>query len=131
MSKVLSFIVCTHNGSERLINVLESICSSVLTYTSLDYEVIVVDNGSDAIHGTRYKEIIDNFSIRINVVYCMEPRVGLTYARKHGVQKARGSIVAFIDDDNYIFGDWINCIREVFDPQKNCVTKKVKKRFFL
>lgn len=118
MSEVLSFIVCTYNGSDRLTKVLESIYSSVCSYTALDYEVIVVDNGSDVVHGLQYKEIIESFSVKINIIYCMESRVGLTHARRHGVQKASGSIVAFIDDDNYIFGDWISSIREVFADDK-------------
>jgi O-antigen biosynthesis protein len=95
---LVSVVVCTHNGERTLPECLERL--DALTYP--DYEVIVVDDGStDAsgdiarAHGANLVEI--------------EHR-GLSFARNAGIERARGEIVAFLDDDAYPDPDWLHYV---------------------
>lgn len=75
------------------------------------FEIIVVDNASD---DDSTGEIIRtrSWSEKINYVY--EPRSGLSYARNRGLAEAKGTIIAFTDDDVIVDAWWLNGILEGF-----------------
>ena len=81
---------------------LERCLSSVLSQPFSDYEVILVDDGSDDGTGeicTRFAEA--NAAIRVFHV----PHGGLGYARNIGMKQARGDYILFLDSDDYIAPD--------------------------
>lgn len=97
----------------------------VAALTRLDYpayEVILVDNRPDATP--------DRAALHQRL--CADPRVrvaterypGISAARNTGVQLARGSIVAFTDDDAEADRNWLRAIGNRFatEPDINCVT---------
>ena len=91
----LSVIVPVHNGEAFLPACLESI----LAQTFRDFELLIVDNGSD--DGT--PEILASFASR-------DPRVrplrlsesGVSLARNTGMRNSRGEFITFIDADDVI-----------------------------
>jgi glycosyltransferase involved in cell wall biosynthesis len=91
----VSVIVCSHNGAGSLADCLEGIAS--LDYPS--FEVIVVDDGSNDATG----EVAKKFSVRL----IQTENRGLGAARNTGLEKARGEVVAYIDDDATPDRDWL------------------------
>jgi glycosyltransferase involved in cell wall biosynthesis len=111
----LSVVVCTHNRAEMLATALQS-----LVQQSLDkrlYEILVVDNASS----DATPEVLRGFRARYrewNIVVTREDRLGLGYARNAGVSEARGSYVAFMDDDARADKDWLRLGLHCFEHVK-------------
>ncbi len=98
----ISVLICTRNRSAILAECLAS-------FTEQDapvewYEVIVIDNGST--DGTA--KLIEGYISKYpNFRKVEEPRVGLSYARNAGYERAEADWVSYVDDDakaasNYI-----------------------------
>ena len=94
----VSIIICTLNRKIMLKKCLDSIFR--LDYSKSKYEVIVVDGGST--DGTR--TLKNDFS---RVKFIIEDRLGLAHARNLGVDHAKGSIIAYTDDDCIVDEAWI------------------------
>jgi glycosyltransferase involved in cell wall biosynthesis len=103
----LTVAICTYNGELRLPSVLEKLRSQVLT-EAFSWEVLVVDNNSTdntpAIVQTYQESWLPCISLR----YCLEPKQGLAFARRRALQVARGSLIAFLDDDNWPCNTWVD-----------------------
>jgi glucosyl-dolichyl phosphate glucuronosyltransferase len=74
------------------------------------YEVLVVDNAST----DRTRAIVAEFSHYGNVRYLYEPKLGLNNARNTGWRAARGTYVAYLDDDALAERGWLAAIRDGF-----------------
>ncbi|MGI9243684.1 MAG: glycosyltransferase, partial [Verrucomicrobiales bacterium] len=100
----VSVIVCTYNGSRTLRECLTSL--EKLDYP--DYEVLVVDDGSD----DETPAIIKSFGY---VRRLHQDHGGLSKARNLGAAKARGKILAYTDDDCVADEHWISHLVATFD----------------
>lgn len=106
----ISVVVCTYNRADLLPGCLASLAAQTLEKGL--YEVLVVDNNST--DGTR--RIAEEFMLREpNCVLISEPRQGLSHARNRGWREARGSVVAYLDDDAKATPDWCERIVRAFD----------------
>ena len=98
---LVSVIVCTYNHSDLLPGCLASLENQTVSKELC--EIIVVDNNSTddtpAI-ARRFEQQNSNFRTVI------ESRPGLARARNRGWQEARGSFVAYIDDDARAKPEW-------------------------
>lgn len=99
----ISVVVCSHNGARTIRDCCEGL--SNLNYS--DYEVIVVDDGSD--DGTG--DIASESGFRV----IRTANQGLSAARNTGINAATGEIIAFIDDDAYPDPDWLTYIAHTYD----------------
>ncbi len=108
----VSIIVCTYNRPQLLRRLLDS----VLAQTAPDFlfELLVVDNNSTP-ETRNVIEEVSSYDSRVE--YLHEPRQGNAYARNTGVVAARAPIIAFLDDDVTVVGNWLSTIRNAF--QKN------------
>lgn len=90
----ISVVVCTHNPNlKNLKNVLTSLQMQILSRDK--WELIIIDNASSQ----QVSETID-LNWHPNSYITRENKIGLTYARLHGITKSCGEIIVFIDDDN-------------------------------
>ena len=108
----VSVLICTRNRAEELQVCLAALLPRVQDFS--DVEVVVVDNGST----DDTKEIVDaigNYPVR----YIVEPIAGLCQARNRGRLEARGSVLAYIDDDVIVGDEWIRRIRQHFVEKKS------------
>jgi len=116
--KRISVVVCTHRNPILLAKTLDSLGRQTLGQGL--FEVIVVDNDSQ----DNTKEVVARYP---EVRYVLEERLGLSNARNTGVEKARGDIIAFIDDDAEACEEWLGALLEIYDsiPEAWAVGGKV------
>lgn len=101
----VSIVICTRNRPLDLQRCLGSIAMQACQ----PREIIVVDNAPD-----------DDATLRLteqypDVIYCREPRGGLSIARNTGIRHATGSIVAFTDDDVCLHPHWLFHLWHTFE----------------
>ena len=99
----LSVILPTYNRVDRLRRAIDALLRQA--GDPGEYEILVVDNNCS--DGTAdYLAGIDD--ARVHVI--RERRQGLSHARNAGLSQARGTIVAFTDDDVEVAPDWVSTI---------------------
>ena len=112
MTMQVSVVVGTYNRAPLLQGTLEALASQEVP-DSLQWEIVVVDNNSR----DTTAQVVTAFSktTAIPVRYVFEPQQGLSRARNRGIKEARGSIIAFTDDDVLPAPDWIVQIAAAID----------------
>jgi len=108
----VSVVVCTYNRAQRIARALSYIAESA-THAEVAVEVIVVDNNS---HDDT-KEVVARVAeaSAIPVRYVFESKQGLSFARNRGLKSARGSVIAFTDDDCFVDPGWIAALWREFE----------------
>jgi GT2 family glycosyltransferase len=107
-------ILCTYNRCLGLAKALESVAASQLP-ESVSWEVLVIDNNSS----DRTREVVAEFGERYpgRFRYLFEPQQGKSYALNAGIREARGDILAFMDDDVTVDGQWLQSLTAIFRQQ--------------
>lgn len=105
----ISLVVCTRNRAPQLQRALSSLCA--LEFSD-PWELLVVDNGST----DNTTQVLADFHAeeRLPLRVISEPRAGLSRARNRGVANAKGSIIAFTDDDCYPASNYLEAIKRCF-----------------
>lgn len=105
----ISVIVPVFNAEKYL----KKCVDSVISQTHTDWEMILVDDGSNDKSG----DIADSYAVkdtRIRVFH--QENAGPGMARNHGIDKATGDFLVFLDSDDYIEREYFlllsNCIKE-------------------
>lgn len=89
---------------------------SVLTQCYSEFEVIVVDQAREPALESALRK---NFGADSRLRYLHLASAGASRARNHGLASAKGSIVAFIDDDATADPNWLNSIADaIADPSQ-------------
>ncbi len=108
----LCIIIPTHNRSESLLRCVKSVveCKGIK-----DYEIIIVDDGSRNDVSVRNKKNISR--IRGNILYFYQKNKGQGSARNLGINKAKGDIIAFLDDDCEVDEGWFGELIAIFEDK--------------
>ena len=101
---MISIVICSHNGAKKIVGALDALGTQETTAV---YETIVVDDGS--LDGTA--ETAEAYGVR---VVRLEPNQGLSAARNAGVAAAKGTIVAFCDDDCIPPRTWVQDLHDAW-----------------
>lgn len=96
----ISYVVCTYNGASRLQRVVGAILSQLKTKEN--YELILVDNNSTDGSAKIFNDVVAEHNGRV----ILEKQQGLMFARLAGLKASKYKNVLFVDDDNYIQGEW-------------------------
>lgn len=117
-SQLVSVVVCTRDRGEAFQDCLSRLQN--LTYPEL--EVIIVDNApaDDTTHDLVQAVAAIDHRFR----YVLEPRPGLSCARNRGLREAKGTYLAYTDDDVMVDPGWIEGVVRGFhrDTNVGCVT---------
>jgi glycosyltransferase involved in cell wall biosynthesis len=105
----LSIAICTKDRAARLGRLLGALDGLPPEPTFAEIEIIVVDNASNDDSETR-NVVARHPSIR----YVFEPKVGLNFARNAALAAARGSLVAYLDDDVVVDRGWLAGLAEAW-----------------
>jgi glycosyltransferase involved in cell wall biosynthesis len=89
----ISVVIPTYNMARYLGRAIQS----VLDQTFTDFELIVVDDGSDDDTPELMKDILLDSRVR----YAKQENLGLPSARNTGIEAARGKYIAFLDADDF------------------------------
>ena len=91
---MISFIIPVYNRPDEVKELLESFLSQ--ESTPLDYEVVVVEDGS----GISCREVCESYADKLPVRYLYQsPNAGPSAARNYGAKVAQGDIFLFLDSD--------------------------------
>ncbi|MFH0990717.1 MAG: glycosyltransferase [bacterium] len=105
---LFSIIVPTFNRIEQLKECLHALLHQTLPASQ--YEIIIVNDGSN--DGTG--EYLRSLSLEKNIRTIEIPNSGPTIAKNRGAELARGTILAFTDDDCLVPPDWLERIEQFF-----------------
>jgi len=108
----ISVVIATCNRAQRLEGALAALASQQIP-DSLKWEIVVVDNNSRDSTADAVAAFCRTATVPVSYVF--EPRQGLSHARNRGVREARGSILAFIDDDVVPAPDWVGQVAAAID----------------
>lgn len=109
-----SVIIPTFNRPRSLQSCLDALAA--LDYPTTRYEVIVVDDGG----ALPLDELVGGFADRLQITLIRQTNSGPGAARNEGVRRARGSFVAFIDDDCAAEPGWLRELERRFSAQPEC-----------
>jgi len=105
-----SVVVPTFNQSAKLKQCLFHL--SELCFTPDLFEVIVVDNGST----DDTKQVVDSFKNEISHLrYYFSAIPGLHTGRNLGLERARGDVLSYLDDDSFVTNGWLKGIERAFE----------------
>ena len=110
----LTIAIPTYNGEHRLPDVLEKLklcieyCDRSLEENeSFTWEIIVIDNNSTDNTARVVRDYQASWSPEYPLKYYFAPQQGAAFARQKAVEKAEGTLIAFLDDDNLPAPDWV------------------------
>jgi hypothetical protein len=114
---LFSVVICSYNRIEHVLPSVESVLAQTLPADA--YEVVVVDNCSTDGTADAVKALAAEHP---EVRYLYEGRLGLATARNTGWEAARGTYVAFLDDDARAGTDWLETAQGLIErnPEDLC-----------
>lgn len=107
----VSVVLCCHNSASRLPETLSHLLKQKVS-KDLEWEVILVDNASTDNTSSLARRLWPlDASAPLRMVY--EPQLGLSYARRRGLETSRYELICFVDDDNWLSPNYIQRISEI------------------
>jgi Glycosyltransferases, probably involved in cell wall biogenesis len=111
----LSVVIPTYNRPEQLKTCLSAIAG--LDYPRDRFEVIVVDDGSSE----SLESVVSQFRDRLNVTLLTQPNTGPAAARNTGAAQAKGTFLAFTDDDCIPVPEWLRALVHQLAENPDCL----------
>lgn len=96
---------------------IEATLKSVLNQTFIDFEILIINDGSTDNSAT----IIEGFDDP-RICYFLKENAGVSSARNDGIEKAQSNYISFIDADDYWYPDFLE---EMFKIIQNYPQQKV------
>ena len=96
----------TYNGETRLPELLDRLKSQINT-ENFSWEVIVVDNNSTDMTAKVVETYQADWPKLIPLRYAFAAKQAVEFARQRAVEKARGELIGFLDDDNLPDSEWV------------------------
>ncbi len=120
---MISVIIPTYNRARFLSEAIESVLSqSAFQSGKYGFEIIIIDDGST----DETKKIIERFTGPIYYYY--QPHQGVSRARNHGLERAKGEFIAFLDSDDLWLPEKIKIqmnVMETFPNLMGCTSDEI------
>lgn len=98
--KIITIIVPVYNADKYLVRCI----NSILEQTFLDWELLLIDDGSTDKSGLICDEY-QKFDKRIKVIH--KKNSGVSTTRNLGIELAKGEYITFIDSDDWVENDYL------------------------
>lgn len=99
-----SFIVPVFNRPDEV----DELLSSLLNQTFTDFEVLIVEDGSQK----PCDEVCNKYADRLDLHYFMKPNSGPGQSRNYGAERAKGEYLLILDSDVVLPKGYLNAIEE-------------------
>ena len=110
----VSVIICCYNSEQRIKPTLEALARQKVS-PLLNWELIIVNNGCDDNTMLVVESLWPSLNSHIRLTIVVEPRPGLSFARRTGIGYAHYSFVLFCDDDNWLADNYVEGIFQVLN----------------
>jgi glycosyltransferase involved in cell wall biosynthesis len=107
MNTMASVVICTHNPRTDYLNrVLAALKDQTLS--SEHWELMLIDNAST-------EPLVNRVDLtwHPNARCIVEQELGLTPARLRGIKDSRANLIVFVDDDNVLAADYLECAVQI------------------
>ena len=101
---VYSIIVAVYNRPDEMEELLESLTKQ----TFKDFEVVVVEDGSEVKSDT----VCDAYSSQLSIRYFEKSNSGPGPSRNYGCERAEGNVFIFLDSDCMVPEHWLEAINQ-------------------
>lgn len=123
---MISIIIPTFNRLRWLKKCLQQLNNQVYDGR---YEVIVIDDGSN--DGTGDYLRLNKAAFRFSILLLLQKNKGPAAARNYGIRKAKGNIIALLDDDSIAEPNWLEEISTSFQElPRDCAVVKGKTKMY-
>lgn len=106
---MFSIIVPVYNVEEYI----EKCICSVLSQKYMDYELILIDDGST---DNSYNICNTYAQKHKNLILCNKQNGGVSSARNYGLNLAKGEYITFIDSDDFVAPDYLEKLQGCLSP---------------
>lgn len=101
-----SVVICTFNGEDKLPGVLDRLRRQ-RQVSGLQWEVLVIDNNSVDNTAQVVRQHQSQWSGKIVLRSCFEPKQGLAHARRCALHQVKAPLIGFLDDDTLPNPTWV------------------------
>ena len=108
----LSIIIPVYNVEAYVGQTLESVFTT--TASADDFEVIIVNDGTK--DGSM--DVVRRYADRPNITIIEQENQGLSAARNHGLDLAKGDYVWFVDSDDWLVDDGVGRVLKLLEERK-------------
>ena len=112
-SPTVSVMIPYYNCKEYIVETIQS----VLSQSHQNFEIIIVDDGSDPEHADYLKEFLAG---KPAIRYAVQNNQGVAAARNHAARLAGGKYFLFLDSDDLILPDYIEKCLTVLENNPDC-----------
>ena len=112
-SPTVSVMIPYYNCKEYIVETIQS----VLSQSHQNFEIIIVDDGSDPEHADYLKEFLAG---KPAIRYAVQNNQGVAAARNHAARLAGGKYFLFLDSDDLILPDYIEKCVTVLENNPDC-----------
>lgn len=123
MKFIISVIIPSFEPGSYIWDCLDSLCFQ--SFDSQNYEIIVVLNGRKMPYFEKLNNYAKNQNVLIRVFH--NDVQGVSCARNLGMEKARGSYIAFIDDDDWVSECYLSRLFECADESSIVASNVIAK----
>jgi glycosyltransferase involved in cell wall biosynthesis len=119
MTKGVSVIICTFNGSKRIPQTLAHLAQQSVR-PELEWEIILVDNAStdDTIEVARRAwEKLESPQVAFSII--QEPKPGKIHALEAGTNLCKHDYFIICDDDNWLLADYVQTTFDILESDPN------------
>jgi len=109
---MISIIIINYNVKKYLIECLQSILES---NTSIEYEIIIIDNNSDE----SIEDIERIFDVNNFRIYFLQNNLGFSKAVNYGIKKSKGSHILLLNPDTLISNNTLQVLYNFIEENKN------------